>query len=81
MCKVQQRPFFKTRRNIGIDGYSSEIINTLVEDEYKTWEPYEEEINGKIIQVDVAGEYSSNDVMLKKADGQQYFIAQNEHGC
>lgn len=37
-----------------------------VEDEYKTWEPYEEEINGKIIQVDVEGEYSSNDVMLKK---------------
>lgn len=37
-----------------------------VEDEYKTWEPYEEEINGKIIQVDVEGEYSSNDVLLKK---------------
>lgn len=32
MCKMQQRTFFKTRRNIGIDGYSSEIINTLVED-------------------------------------------------
>lgn len=29
---MQQRTFFKTRRNIGIDGYSSEIINTLVED-------------------------------------------------
>ena len=52
-----------------------------VEDDYKTWKPYEEEINGKIIQVDVEGEYSSNDVMLKKADGQQYFIAQNEYGC
>lgn len=85
-CDSIDQIFAQMTQNGDYSGYI-DLMNKVrmarieVEEEYKTWEPYEEEINGKIIQVDVEGEYSSNDVMLKKADGQQYFIAQNEHGC
>lgn len=56
------------------------MARSEVEDEYETWQTYEEKINGKLIQVDVKGEYSSSNVTLKKADGQEYCLAQNQNG-
>lgn len=52
-----------------------------VEDAYEIWDTYETQTHDKKIKIDIKGEYSSDQVTIKKTDGQKYQVAWSGDDC